>query len=232
MLLDIIFPRRCPVCDEILMGCDGWIHEGCKRKIEYVKEPFCMKCGKSVRLERREYCHDCLNKKHYFDRGVSAFIYEKEMKKSIYRFKYKNRREYGEFYVNEILSRTKDIICSWNPEVIIPIPLHKRKMIQRGYNQAEIIGKGISRELGINMEKGLVRRINETLPQKGLSVSERKKNLEKAFKIHSDIVKYNKILLVDDIYTTGSTMDACGKALKEKGVAEVYFVTLSIGDGI
>lgn len=232
MLLDIIYPRRCPICEEILIQKDLLVCSGCKKKIEYVKEPRCKSCGKEISLEEKEYCYDCGKVVHFFDSGLSVFKHTKSMKNSIYRFKYSNKREYADFYCDELVRKLGKTIKSWGAQVIVPVPLHKSKKLKRGYNQAEILADGIGKSLGIEVDKTLIIREKKTIPQKKLSAIDRKKNLEKAFKINRDIVQYNKIILVDDIYTTGNTIDSCSETLKEKGVEKIFFVTLSIGDGI
>ena len=105
-------------------------------------------------------------------------------------------------------------------------------MIKRGYNQAELIAKELGKNLGIKVDGNYLKRVVNTRPQKEMSRSERKKNMEKAFKISNSVVKYRKIILVDDIYTTGSTVDACAKVLLAAGACEANCVCLSIGQGI
>jgi len=232
MLLDIIYPRRCPICEDILVSKDLLVCPDCRKKIVYAKEPRCKSCGKEISLAEKEYCYDCEKANHFFDRGLSVFKHSKEIKNSIYRFKYSNKREYADFYCNEVVAKIGKSIRSWGADAIIPVPLHKSRKIKRGFNQAEILAEGIGNLLGMEVDKTLLVREKKTVPQKELSSLERKKNLENAFKINRDIVQYKQIILVDDIYTTGNTIDSCSKVLKEKGVEKIFFVTLSIGDGI
>ena len=112
------------------------------------------------------------------------------------------------------------------------MPIHYRKMIKRGYNQAELIGRELGKALNIKVDSDYLIRALNTKPQKEMDKSRRKKNVENAFKITDNVVKYNKIILVDDIYTTGSTIDECAKVLLMAGVSEINFVSLSIGEGI
>ncbi len=232
MLLDLLFPRRCPICEEIIKKKNKYICDKCKDKITYNVEPVCKKCGKSITTFEKEYCRACCTKNYYFDMGVSVFIHKADIKKSIYRFKYSNKREYKDFYINELLKKHIRTIKYWDADVIIPVPLHKNKKIKRGFNQAEILAKELGKRLNIEVNKELLVRDINTSPQKELSLDKRKKNLEKAFKLTYGIVQYKKIILVDDIYTTGNTMNFCAKELKKAGVKKVYFVTLSSGDSI
>ena len=149
----------------------------------------------------------------------------------MYRFKYGNRREYAAFYGEMLVRLRGHIILSWKPDVIIPVPLHPARYRKRGYNQAELIARQIGKSLGIHVdEKTLVRSVN-TAPQKELNDKERTKNTKNAFQVTHNIVKYKRVLLVDDIYTTGATLDACSDALTNAGAAQVYFAAVCIGRG-
>ena len=123
------------------------------------------------------------------------------------------------------------MIRGWGPDLIIPVPLHKRRRRKRGYNQAGILGRRLGRLLGIRVDdKSLLRRVY-TDPQKKLGRLERKKNLRNAFALKESFKPVPVVLLVDDIYTTGNTIDAVSEVLKKKGVEKVYFLTISIGQG-
>ena len=230
-IMDVLCPMTCPMCDKIL-DKNKKICTECERKLVYIFEPKCKKCGKELEDDRREYCNDCAIKKHYFKAGIAAFKYNGMISKSIYKFKYHNRRTYAVFYGEAISKVYGSNIRKWNADVIIPVPIHYKRRVKRGYNQASLIGKELSRHLGIPMDEKYLFRVSNTRPMKELDKTNRKKNVEKAFKIYKNVVKYKKIILVDDIYTTGSTIDACAKALLEAGAAEVYFVSLSVGQGI
>ena len=114
-------------------------------------------------------------------------------------------------------------------EVIIPVPMYKGKEKQRGYNQANILAEEISKLIGVPIDKKIVKRIKNTVPQKGLNDVERQNNLKKAFHIEKSIVKYNCVLIIDDIFTTGSTAEAVAKELKKRGVSHIYVFSICIG---
>jgi len=167
-----------------------------------------------------------------FDRGVALYDYQ-SMKKSIFRFKYKGRREYAKFYAQDLYEHLKEEIRRMRADVIVPVPLHKSRKKSRGYNQAELIARHLSSLTGIPMQKNLVKRVKKTVPQKQLDSRARQNNLKKAFNINPNVVKlYKRILLVDDIYTTGSTIDAVAYVLKCRGAETIYFITLCIGEGL
>lgn len=179
----------------------------------------------------KEYCRDCISSSHTYKRGIAVYPYNEYLKKSIFQIKYHNKREYLAFYGERIAREAGSQIMKWAPDVIIPIPLYKKKQRVRGFNQAGLLADHLGRILGIPVEDGLLERVRNTVPQKELNRKERQNNLKKAFKIVQNDVKLRKVLLVDDIYTTGSTIDAAASALLDAGAREVYFVTLCIGRG-
>ena len=115
--------------------------------------------------------------------------------------------------------------------MIVPVPMYRLKQKGLGYNQAETFAVALARECGLPVDAGLVRRKRNTTPQKELNDLERKKNLENAFGITKETWDYKNVLGVDDIYTTGSTVDAVAKVLKEAGAEKIYFLCISIGEG-
>lgn len=228
-MMDFLYPRTCPVCGEVVGEKEEKVCTECKEKLVYIKNPSCSKCGKPLQNFREQYCRDCKRHAHYFDRGKAVWVYNKELRESIYRFKYDNKREYADFYIEEIVKRHGGWIKSLGVEVIIPVPLHKKKQKSRGFNQAEVLARGIGKALNIPVETKLICRQKNTVAQKELNSKERQKNLKNAFKIVQNDVQLRKVLLVDDIYTTGSTIDAMATVLKSGGVKEVYMICLGTG---
>ena len=229
----LLWPEVCPFCERVYRA---GICPECQIELKklQIKEPRCMKCGKPVRYQEQEYCYDCMHTVHFYDRGFSIWLHKSLVKQSIYQFKYHNRRCYG-FYYGEIMADLyKEMIQTMqikNPDVIIPIPLHKKRRRIRGYNQAEIVADHLGRKIGVSVETKWLFRKNNTNPQKTLNRKARWKNLDQAFEVSDDFCPVRTVLLVDDIYTTGSTIDSVAKVLKAKGVQSVYFLTISIGQG-
>lgn len=190
-----------------------------------------MKCGKALMRQDQEYCIDCQKRRHWYDRGRALFRYDDRMQASIAAYKYKNRREYKYLYAREMGQAFEGLVNIWKPQVLIPIPLHRTRKRKRGYNQAELLARELGRFFQIPVDTKLLTRSQKTMPQKQLSGNARRENMKSAFKIAENHVNYKTVLLVDDIYTTGSTMDAAARVLKEKGVQKVYFLCISIGSG-
>ncbi|MDD6057335.1 MAG: ComF family protein [Clostridiales bacterium] len=229
-LLDIIYPPHCPGCDRLLSSGE-LVCASCDTAIKRIAEPVCKRCGKPLQNERVEYCPDCAKKRHCYKQGKAVFVYEGRIRQSLYRFKYGNKREYATFYAREAAALYGDWIKRRQIEAIVPIPMYPPKKRRRGYNQAECFARSLGRELGIPVEERLVSRTRNTVPQKELKEKERKRNLKNAFQFMPNIVKYKRVLLVDDIYTTGSTMDAVSEVLLSAGIDEAYYICISIGAG-
>ena len=224
---ELLYPRRCVVCDRP-PGYGRMICPGCIGKLRVVRGPVCCKCGKPLRDESEELCKDCKRSKHFFTKGRSVYEY-KSIRKSVYRFKYSGRSEYADYYGKAMAHYLGDTIREWNPDVIIPVPLHKKKLAKRGYNQSALLASGLARELGIPFAENLVKRTKNTIPMKELDAHQRQINLKNAFIVALNDVKLDTIVVVDDIYTTGSTIDAVAAVLKDAGARDVYFVCLSSG---
>ena len=145
------------------------------------------------------------------------------MKQSIYRFKDGGCREYAEFYAKESARLYGDWIKRKD--------IQRNKSYKRGYNQAEVYAKELGKQCGLPVDSKTLIRVVDTLPQKTLSDRERKNNLKKALKIGVDGVQWKRVLVVDDIYTTGSTVDAAAAVLREAGVEIIYILSITIGNG-
>jgi len=235
-VLQMLYPRRCPVCDCVLTETSfkeivPRVCPECENKLVYVGKNHCFKCGKTLKSDQEELCYDCKNREHFFEQGYALFEYA-SINASIYRFKYKGRCEYADFYGKEMEEHLGTLIREWNAQALVPVPMHRRKERIRGYNQARCLAEGIAKYTKIPVYHSLVERTRKTTPMKELDVRERQNNLKKAFHIMQDDVKLKKIVIVDDIYTTGSTVDAIAKELKNAGVQEVFFLALAIGTGL
>ena len=230
LFLEIFFPGRCAVCDDVLSWGQREICEKCKIQLQYSGDNVCFKCGKSVK-ENEEYCYDCRQKEHYFKQGAALFPYE-YIRRSLYKFKYSGRQEYAYFYGKQMAYKFRDKKEQWKPEALIPVPVHKKKLKKRGYNQAELIAQELSKYWKIPVITDLVVRCKNTRPMKEIVGTDRQNNLKKAFKLGTNDVKLNTIIIIDDIYTTGSTIDAVSKICLEAGISNIYFLTVSIGYGL
>lgn len=226
-----IFPPSCPLCKDIVDVDDEYVCKFCRPLIPYLSAPFCFRCGKELKDEAAEYCKDCTDNERSYVKGFPAMNYVEPIKTALMDFKYHNKRYYSDFFAYEIIKTHGEEIKSLNFDAIVPIPVHSKKVKQRGYNQAKVLAECISDYINVPVDDELLLRNSNTLPQKFLSDEERLNNLKMAFSYSQKSVKYNKVLLVDDIYTTGATIEACTRILREAGIDDIYYASVCIGKG-
>lgn len=232
-MLDYLFPKRCALCDGLLRGAkmEAGCCDSCNERIERIHSPRCYACGAPLLSNDREFCDDCVTRPRSYESNRAVYVYEDKVKDSLMRFKYNNRREYASFYGRVMGEELKDYIKASGVSAIIPVPIHKNRRKKRGYNQAELLAYEISRYCGVKVLDNYLIRCGETTAQKGLSSLERLKNLENTFNVSQDMIQLDKVMLVDDIFTTGSTIEACSRVLLKSGVSRVYAVTIAVGRG-
>lgn len=229
--IELLFPRRCPVCNEIVVPRGNLICPSCYKKLSFVKSPNCKKCGKEVWSDAQEYCFDCTRHKRSFEYGAALVNYNEAAKNSMVKIKYKNKREYLDFYAQEMIKKMAYKIQWMKADLLVPVPVHPGRRRQRGFNQAQVLAEKLGQALGIPVCLDTLQRSKRTAPQKDLTPAQRLKNLEKAFTVGKIPEGAESVILVDDIYTTGSTVEACTRVLKRSGVKRVYFLTICIGQG-
>lgn len=242
MLLDYLYPPACVLCGELMPLHGSWegvekkqgyenVCARCEKKLTIINEPTCLRCGKSVESAEQEYCFDCEKREFSFQRNRSVFPYEGQVRKAMHDFKYAHRRENGAFFSEALMKYLGPWMKSLNVEVIIPIPIHNRRNRRRGYNQAGLLAQRVGVYLQVPVDEDILGRLEYTKPQNRLGKKERKINVKNAFKILENEVQYDRVLLIDDIYTTGATLNGAAEALRAAGVREIYCATVCIGKG-
>lgn len=202
----------------------------CKKSLKYIHSPACMKCGRQLEREEQEYCSECQSRLYYYSKGYAIWQYDDSMRQSLADFKYRSRKEFADFYAEEAARIYGDAIRRERPEVLIPVPIHRSKRKERGFNQAQVFAKKLGRKLGIPTDDKYLLRVKETQALKELGGKARAAALKGAFAVCADVEsKYESVMLVDDIYTTGSTVNECAKALIEAGVKRVTVFCVAIG---
>ena len=236
-LLDLLFPVKCSVCGGLLQKKEEGICRNCRKELPYVTEPCCSRCGKPVESVTKEYCLDCGKKRHAgktdpLDQGTALWIYNDKMKRAMADFKYKGCYRDSVFFAGELIRFRGEKIDHWHPDFIVPVPLHRRKGWFRGYNQAACVAAELGKRMGIPVVDIALERRRYTKPQKNFDDKGRRDNVKDAFRLregYGERLCGKRILLLDDIYTTGATLEACAKILLEAGVRKVYFACLCIG---
>lgn len=227
-LLGLLYPHTCPICERVT---EEEICSACKKKLPYIEEPRCMRCGKPLNRENQEFCYDCERHPSAYERGYALWLHGGGVQRCIYQFKYHNRRIYGRFFAKELFSRYGEAVRRWDIATIIPIPLSRKKRRIRGYNQAEILAVEFGRMAGIPVDRRSLVRVRHTRPQKQMNARERRTNVRNAFAWKGEKKIHGNVLLIDDIYTTGNTIESAARELKKAGAGKVYFLTISIGQG-
>ena len=225
-LIKLLYPYRCPFCGQLI---EGGICRECQKKLEFITSPVCLKCGRKVAREQDALCPECEKRELFFDAGRGLFVHKEPVRTALYNLKFHNQRYAGEIFGKLLARRFGETIQRWEIDCVIPVPLSPRRQRKRGFNQAEAIARPFAEEMGLICRTDLIYRWKDTMPSKYLTPRERRKNLQDAFGVQPEIAQYRNILLIDDIYTTGATVSAISKKIKEKDVKGVYFLTASIG---
>ncbi len=250
----LLFPARCPGCDSLLSVAEepGIFCESCRKEIIPIKGRVCFHCGKPIESRLSDLCRDCemqeganASEKSVIKpvacrsqdaapcngvlQGRGAFVYTGPMKTAMYRFKYSGRRCYARPLARAAVSLYGPWLSSLKADAIIPVPMFKEKERDRGYNQAEVFATELSKLISVPVFSDVLTRTRNTRPQKGLDRENRRKNLKKAFKIKESSVKFECVIIVDDIYTTGTTINEVSAALKEAFGCRVFSFCVCIG---
>lgn len=229
-IVNIFYPRRCAICDKALAG-DLTICSDCSGKVRTISGDTCHKCGKKLKHDEEMFCYDCRRLSKCYDRGFAVFEYD-DIKGSIYRFKYSRRPEYALFYADKTNELLGDVIKQLGIQAYIPVPIHDNRLRMRGYNQSIEFARALSDITGVPVLNGFVIRSKNTSPLKKMDAFKRKEALKNAFKLVRNDVKLTRVCVIDDIYTTGATINAISALLKGYGIREVYFITIAIGRGL
>lgn len=223
-----IFPENftCIFCgDEIFDENKYSTCDNCKNKLPKVSGKSCEKCGQMLN-NMATFCDHCQNSHHIFNRNCSVFDYSDEVRNKIQNFKFRNNKFLGKPFAEYMADCYKS--NNYDCDLIVPVPVHITRLKERGYNQSEILAEHISKILNLPLDTTSLQKIKKTENQVDLDFKERKANLSGAFKVmDKSKIKGKKILLVDDVFTTGSTLDACCDVLFKAGAKAVFGLTLA-----
>ena len=230
-LAALALPARCLVCEAPLHPSKPYpLCEKHSAEIVPARPPFCSKCGRSIFGETVEQplCYQCRSSEVFYDEGCSACGFVEPLRRLVHFYKYGRRRCLRAYLGSLVLASVKDRLGPRHYNAVVPVPLHWARFIWRSFNQATELAEPLAKHLGIPIMKMNLRRARHTRPQVRLLPDQREANIEGAFKVVSPAkVKGRRLLLLDDIITTGSTMNECARVLKEAGAAHVTIVTLA-----
>lgn len=212
--LDLLLPPRCLATGEIV-DAPGVISPAAWQQLQFIEEPFCHTCGIpfSFEIAPGAMCASCIEREPRFDQSRAAVVYNDTSRQMILSFKYGDRLHAIHTFVPWMMRAGQDLIGE--ADMIVPVPLHNRRLRERRFNQSALLAQEIARRCGKAYMPDLLTRARHTPPQQGLNYKERGENVRGAFSLRKpDAAAGKNILLIDDVYTSGATLNECAKVLK------------------
>ncbi len=224
--LRILFPESCPICQKLSTAHKtAPICPDCWESILPYNGTICRICGKPLVSDVSTTCGECYKDEPVFKSARSFGLYEDTLKKAINLLKFYGIKRLSKPLSEKILQMKLPYV-----DLVIPVPLHKKRLRQREFNQSALLAKHIAKRMGIPLMLDSLIRSRNTMPQVGLNTKERKRNIRKAFEIRDmEFIKGKSVMLVDDVYTTGATIRECSGILKKAGAREIYAITITHG---
>ncbi|MGM0567926.1 MAG: ComF family protein [Elusimicrobiota bacterium] len=229
--MNLFFPVDCPVCGKYGgVAARNGLCGKCRVLFKPVNALGCVFCGRPMSTGSVELCRLCKNKSSHLDYFYTVFHYESAVREVIKKFKYGNASYLGGFLSEYLINFFCDVIAEEvSNAVIVPVPLHPQRLKERNYNQSEIIAAFLSKSSGIKMEAQALKRVKKTKPQFISGRSERFENMKGAFEPGKRIAWAENIILLDDVATTGATMQEAAKALRKVSRAKIIALVLAHG---
>jgi len=234
-VLDLFFPPRCQVC---LAFDRSLICPACAAAIRPLLPPYCDICGRPFDPQAKggPLCADCRQGQSHLDIARAVNTYEGPMREAIHRFKYARKRVLAEplgAMMSDFLRAPEcgdegQTIRIDEIDVVCPVPLHPARVRERGFNQAELLARAVCQTVGLTLDPSLLRRVRDTAPQVSLDRRDRAQNVRGAFAAPDrGAVEGRRLLLIDDLTTTGATLEECGRVLRRAGAASIAALTLA-----
>ncbi|HEX9080089.1 MAG TPA: ComF family protein [Desulfuromonadaceae bacterium] len=229
-LLDFLFPPLCHVCRTFVPDA-GALHicPSCREQMSPVGHPLCPVCGIPFQGAGADHlCGRCAADRPAFDAARAALLYEGHSRDLIHAFKYRNKTHLRRPLALLTAEGLTEFVASRTPHLIVPVPLHVRRLRSRGFNQAVLLGELLARKWRLPLARRALVRIRWTEPQINLTARERRDNVKGAFSVPDPaVVAGKRVLLLDDVLTTGSTVEECSRVLKRAGAAGVTVITVA-----
>jgi ComF family protein len=227
--LDIIYPPQCLSC-RVLVGAKGNLCPTCWENIQFIADPQCDSCGVPFELDsgRNILCGQCIAKPPSYAKARAVFRYDDASRDLITGFKYSDKIYSSDDFARWMIRVGKEIIES--SDLIIPVPLHRIRLFTRRYNQAALLAYSIAKHCGLPVYTNMLLRKKHTAPQASLTFKQRLINVRGAFVVNQkyiDTIADKNIILIDDVMTTGATIETCAKVLVKAGAASVNILTMA-----
>lgn len=224
-VLDLIFEKNCLTCKEKTDKANTFCNK-CYAGIQFISKPFCIKCAVPLPVTNLgEICQYCQERVPHYDKSFALFRYEDKTKDLIHAIKYEDKTQLVKPLSRMICRLIKDYIEEI--DLIIPVPTHKNTLKIRKYNQALLIAREVSKVINKPLDWASLKKIKHIESQIGLKKVERQKNLDGAFLYGGKSLIGKTVLIVDDVMTTGATLDECAKVLKKSGTKKVYNLVIA-----
>jgi len=226
-VLDVALPPRCLSCGATVTG-DGGLCAECWETVSFLSAPFCSCCGNPFDLEVGDdvLCGPCLSRRPIFDRARAAFAYDEDSRRILIDYKHRDRTDMAPALARWMGQAGAELIAE--ADLVTPVPLHWTRLIARRFNQSAELARRIAQGSGTAYAPDLLRRGRRTPPQTGLAAGDRRRNVKGAFRLGRGglaAISGKRVLLVDDVLTTGSTVSACAGVLKWAGASGVDVLT-------
>ena len=217
--LDLLFPPKCGGCGR---SGERWC-KTCQGETALVSPPVCERCGKWIVTGKK--CHRCLTIPPKFKSLRSWAIYKGPLRKAVLRLKYAGDMSLGDALARPLMHKLGEL--SWRLDIVVPVPMGAARVAERGYNQAALLALPVALGSGVVYRPKAMKKVRDIRSQVGLSVIERYENVNGAFQADENLVKDKIVLVIDDVITSGATVNACTDALLKAGAKEVYGLTVA-----
>lgn len=220
VLLDLILPRRCAGCGRL----GTWLCPACASRLPCVEPPICRTCGAPT--AGLDVCTGCWQEPRRVDGIRAPYYFEGALRSMTHRFKYRHAQHLAE-PLGLLIARYLDARPVPLADALVPVPLHLNRLRERGYNQSMLLARVVAAQTSLPVAEDCLERVRDTPPQMGLPAHQRMANVRGAFATRGKSLAGTRVLLIDDVCTTGATFEACAAALKRSGVKEVWAVALA-----
>lgn len=232
-LLDLVFPAWCPGCER-LNGRHGGVCAPCWQKIRFIEKPYCAVLGLPFAIDRGEgaLSPKAIAEPPAFDRLRAVAAFDEIVRDMVHGLKYRDRLDLVPMMARWMARAGAEALAK--ADLVLPVPLHRRRFFRRRFNQSAELARHIAREAGISYQPDLLLRVRNTSRQVGLGQKGRKRNVAGAFRVRDTArpaLAGKRVVLIDDVYTTGATVSAASRALRRAGVADITVLTFAMAIG-
>jgi competence protein ComFC len=232
--LGLFYAEVCEACDaQRATASEGYVCPGCRAEVKLIEPPFCQRCGSIFpgEITSTFQCGNCRNLELEFSYARAVATADGVLLDILHRYKYENALWVEPFVTKLFVDVAGPNVKTGNWDMIVPVPLHPRRQKEREFNQAEVLGRALTRATDIRLETSLLQRTIDTRSQTRLPRAQRSKNVRDAFRFRGQKGELagKRIIVVDDVLTTGATTNACARLLRQNGAEEVCVWTLARG---